>query len=109
MKESEFNQLVDTTLLAIEETIEEADTEIDYDTIGGILTLEFEDGSRIIINRQTSQFQLWLATKGGGFHFNWLNNHWVDEKNNVDFFICLTEHVSQQAGYPIKFNIDLEK
>ena len=53
MDESEFNQRVDDILEQIEDAIEATGADIDYETAGGILTLSFEDDSKIIINRQT--------------------------------------------------------
>jgi len=51
--ETEFNQTVDAIFARIEDALDARDTDIDYETSAGILTLEFEDGSKIIINRQT--------------------------------------------------------
>lgn len=52
MTESEFNQQVDDTLIAIEEALDELDLDIDYETSGGILTITLENGTKVIINRQ---------------------------------------------------------
>ncbi|WP_346927857.1 frataxin domain-containing protein [uncultured Arthrobacter sp.] len=38
--------------------------EIDYENAAGILTLEFEDGSKIIINRQGPTQEIWVAANG---------------------------------------------
>ena len=51
MNETEFNALAEQTMLAIEEAIEDSSGDIDYDTISDILTLEFANGSKIIINK----------------------------------------------------------
>ena len=72
MTESEFSQRIDETLIAIEEAIDAAGADIDYESAAGILTLTIEaNGSQIIINRQTPVRQLWLATRTGGYHFDW--------------------------------------
>ena len=52
MTETEFNQEVDATLMKIEAALDAQDADFDYETGAGILTLEFEDGSKIIVNRQ---------------------------------------------------------
>ena len=49
MNESEFDRLADEAIAAIEEAIDDSGADIDYDTAGGILTLEFGDGSQIIV------------------------------------------------------------
>ncbi len=52
MNETEFHQLVDSQLERIEAAIDEAGADIDYETSGNVMPLEFDDGSQIIINRQ---------------------------------------------------------
>ncbi|CSA57239.1 frataxin-like protein [Vibrio cholerae] len=48
MNETEFHQLVDSQLERIEAAIDEAGADIDYETSGNVMTLEFDDGSQII-------------------------------------------------------------
>jgi CyaY protein len=55
------------TLEQLEEILDECDADIDYDTVSDILTIEFEDDSKIIINYQSANGQLWLAARSGGF------------------------------------------
>ena len=54
MNDTEFHQLADKLMLNIEEAIDayEGDADIDYETNGGVMTLTFENGSKIVINRQ---------------------------------------------------------
>lgn len=70
MNENQFNQNLDELMMAIEDAIEEAGLDIDYETAAGILTLTCENGSQIILSRQTPLLQLWVAAKSGGFHFD---------------------------------------
>ena len=55
MNDSEFHRLADTLWMTIEERPDdwEGDSDIDCEINGGILTLSFENGSKIIINRQS--------------------------------------------------------
>ena len=104
MTESEFNQKVDDILIQIEDAIDQSGADIDYDSAGGVLTLTFEDDSKIIINRQTPLKQIWLATRGGGFHFdyNTEKNQWQLENDTLEFFDALSQHSSAQAGTNIE-------
>ena len=103
MYESEFNDLAEDAMLAIEEAIDESGADIDYDSAGGILTLEFENGSQIIINKQTPLSQIWVAAKSGGFHFDYdaANERWCLEGSDRELMDCLSEYCSQQAGEPV--------
>jgi CyaY protein len=98
--ESVFNQLAEETLISIEEAIDECGVDIDYDTAGEILTLEFENGSQIIINKQTPLSQIWVAARSGGFHFNFdeSSKKWCLERHGDELFACLSRYCSEQAG-----------
>ena len=100
MNESDFNQLAEDTMLAIEEAIDNCGVDIDYDNAGGILTLEFDNGSRIIINKQTPLSQLWVAARSGGFHFDYdaTAKCWRLQGKNNELFLCLGRYCSEQAG-----------
>lgn len=101
MNESEFNQLAEQTLIAIEDAIESSGADIDYDTAGDILTLEFDNGSQIIINKQTPLSQIWVAARSGGFHFDYdaEKQRWcLDSDPDKELFAQLALYCSQQAG-----------
>lgn len=103
MNESEFHQRVDDMLLAIEEAIDESGADIDYENTAGILTLELENGSQIIINRQTPVKQLWLAVRSGGFHFDWSDElaGWVRDSDGAPFIEVLNQALGEQGGEPL--------
>jgi CyaY protein len=100
MNESDFNQLAEDTMLAIEEAIDDCGVDIDYDNSGGILTLEFDNGSRIIINKQTPLTQLWVAARSGGFHFDYDTGDecWRLQGKDDELYSCLSLYCSEQAG-----------
>ncbi len=78
MNESEFHRAVDAVLARIERAAE-ATEGIDCDLEAGILTLECPDGSRIIVNRQTPNREIWVAARSGGFHFAWKDGAWREK------------------------------
>ena len=106
MNESEFNDIVDDLLVEIEDAIEEVcdDTgvDIDYETTSGILTLEFTNGSQIIINRHAPLTQIWVASKQGGFHFDFdgESKQWLC--NGKELYAALSEYCTDQAGQTVK-------
>ncbi len=102
MTETEFNQQVETTFSKIEAALDVADTDIDYETAGGILSLEFEDGSKIIVNRQGFSQEIWVAAKSGGYHYRWDGAVWRNTRDGSELFESLSSYASQQAGVAIK-------
>ena len=107
MLESEFNQNIDETLYAIEEAIDDAGVDIDYDTISGILTLEFADQSKIIINRQSALSQLWLAAKSGGFHLDYVDGDWFCKTEDCSLIELLNRVCTEQAKQEINLIISV--
>jgi len=98
MTETEFNQQVDATFMKIEAALDASGADIDYETTAGILTLEFEDGSKIIINRQGATQEIWVAAKSGGFHYRRDGDTWRNTRDASELFAALSGFISQQAG-----------
>ena len=104
MNESDFNQLAEDTMAAIEEAVDDCGVDIDYDSAGGILTLEFGNGSQIIVNKQTPLSQLWVAARSGGFHFDYDagDQCWRLQGSGEELFSCLSRYCSEQAGEEVR-------
>ena len=103
MTESEFNKLADETLARIEQSLDDSDTDIDYEMNGGVLELSFENGSKIIVNRQTAAREIWVAAKSGGYHFLWRDGAWYDTRDGGELFEALGRYASEQAGEVVSF------
>ncbi|MBC8947605.1 MULTISPECIES: iron donor protein CyaY [Xenorhabdus] len=106
MKDSEFHQLADQLMLHLEEQLDnyDGDADIDYETNGGVMTLSFENGSKIIINRQEPFHQIWLATKNGGYHFDYRDSQWICDRSGNDFISMLAQAITEQSGEPFQFS-----
>jgi CyaY protein len=94
----EFNQKVDETLSAIEDALEACDVDLDWDFAGGILTIECDNGSQVIINRQEPTRQIWLAARAGGFHFDYDNTDGCWKQDELELFALLNQCLSEQTG-----------
>ena len=69
MNDTEFNQLADQVLNTIEEMIDDSGADMDYETHGNVMTLELDNRSQIIINKQEPMHEIWLASKSGWLPF----------------------------------------
>ena len=119
MSETMFKELVEDIIIQIEDAIEELDSDIDYESSDGILTIIMENKSQIIINRQTAALQLWLAAKSGGYHFDYAGKNvgnnvgnnieksdWQDDRSGEAFLDTLNRCLTEQSGE--KIELDLE-
>jgi CyaY protein len=102
MNESEFHRAVDEVLARIERAAE-ATEGIDADLEAGILTLGCPDGSRIIVNRQAPNLEIWVAARAGGFHYAWREGAWRDTRSGAELFASLAEIARAQAGESLQF------
>jgi CyaY protein len=98
MNESEFDKRATDTLLRIEQAIEESGADIDFEGAGGILTLEFANGSKIIINKQGAARQIWVAARSGGFHYGWVGGRWINDQSGAELMSELARLVREQSG-----------
>ena len=102
LNEAEFNQAASATLAHIEQALEAAD--LDFETpADGIIEVEFDDGSKIIINRHGVAREIWVAARSGGFHFKPQDGGWVDTKSGEQLYAKLTALVALQGGGPVHF------
>lgn len=101
MNDSQYNLIADDLLLAVEEAIEDCGVDIDYEGVSGLLTLTFQNGTKIIINKQAPLHQIWVATKFNGHHFEIKDDLWVDNRGAGEFWQFISEAVSKQANATI--------
>ena len=106
MTESEFLDLADATLNAIETALEDAcdasELDVECSRSGNVLEIEcISNGSKIIINSQAPMQEMWLAARSGGFHYKFDGQHWLNTRDGSEFYATLSEVVSSQAGVPV--------
>lgn len=107
MTDSEFHDLVNQQYLAIEDAIDALDSDdvdIDCQVNSGILSMTFENGSKIIINKQEPLHQIWVATRENGYHFDYKNDQWIDNREGHELLTLLSDACSKQAGAPVSLS-----
>jgi CyaY protein len=102
MSETQFLHTVEATLAQVETAIEAAQIAAECSQTALILTIEFDDGGKIIINAQTPMRQLWLASRGGAMHFTHDGRQWNDTRSGVEFFAALSQAVSAALGAAVE-------
>ena len=106
MNDSQYNLIAEDLLLAVEEAIEETGVDIDYEGVGGLLTLTFKKATKIIINKQAPLHEIWVATKFNGHHFHFENEEWVDKRGGDEFWQFLSHAVSVQADVEVTLSAE---
>jgi CyaY protein len=107
LTDAEYHRLTAELLGRIEATadrlLQDDDVDIDTQRTGGLLELTFPDRSKIVVNTQPPLHEVWLAARGGGFHYRLTDGAWRDTRDGSEFFDALSHHASAQAGRPVRF------
>jgi CyaY protein len=102
MEDKEFNALAELALTRIDTALEASGADADCElAAGGVLEIEFADGSKIIVNRHGVGREVWVAARAGGFHFRWDGEAWRDTRDGEELMAKLSALASQQAGESI--------
>lgn len=103
MQEHEFNARVDAILEALEIALDDVDSDLDYESSGGILTVEFEPGNVMVFSRQSGNDQLWVAARSGGYHFAYddASDQWSCTRSGREFRELVTSEMKLQGGIDI--------
>lgn len=103
--ESEFIAAADRTLAAIGGALDVAlaasDVDLDWSLNDGILEIECEDGSKVIVNRHVPNREIWVAARSGGFHFRPCDRIWRDTRSGEELGAALAALMRDQALLPV--------
>jgi CyaY protein len=106
LTDTQYDELTRAALASIEATVDrllQNDViDIDAQRTGGLLELRFPGGSTIVVNTQPPLQELWLAARGGGFHFKHVGGRWID-RDGQEFFAVLSRCASEQGGQALEF------
>lgn len=99
----EFSKAADAFMGEMFETLSDGfdPDELDPDLAMGVLSMEFADGRKCIMNRQTAAHQIWLASGASAWHFAQVDGDWVDTKGRGKLRDVLAEVLAERLGRPV--------
>ena len=101
MDPHEYLRRADACLEQVARWLEEFDPdEVDYATSDGVVTLEFPDRSRFVLNRQAGASQMWFAAGARAWHYDWDAGagRWVDDRDGHELYARITATVSEKTA-----------
>jgi CyaY protein len=103
MDEKEFDHKAAEALDKLESALQDASDELDVDLAGPVLTVEFPDGSRYVVNSQAASQQIWLSANMAAWHFGWHEStkSWRDTKTGAELFTELGQLVAEKLAQPV--------
>ena len=105
MDDKQFERLAFDELERIEEALGAVDG-IDVDLADGILTIEFEDGPKVVVNSHSAARQIWVAANLAAAHFSPdpKTGRWFDSKTGEDLWDRLRSILAERLGPSAKLS-----
>ncbi|HUJ24517.1 MAG TPA: iron donor protein CyaY [Myxococcales bacterium] len=101
----DFGARADATMKKLERAVGAIEG-VEADLAGDILTLEFEDGDKFVINSHSAAQQIWVAAALSAMHFGWheKTGSWRDTKSGAELFTEIGRLLSEKLGESVKVN-----
>ena len=101
MDRQQFLRLADDCLSGTARWLERFDPdEVDFSESDGVVAIEFPDGKRFILNRQTAADQMWFAADARAWHYDWDADAatWVDDRDGHELMSRVAKAISEKIG-----------
>ena len=76
------------------------DDSVEAELASDILTIEFSDGTRYVLNSHRAARQIWLSAERSAWHFDYVSSSksWVAAKTGDEMWTTLTQLLSAKLG-----------
>jgi CyaY protein len=102
MTEQEYQQRAAECLARVARWVDRVDDDaLDLSTTDGLVALEFEDGTKYVLNRQSGNHQMWFAAGTRAWHYDFDGERWVDDRDGHRLEHRIAEVVSAKLGHPV--------
>ncbi|HMI88973.1 MAG TPA: iron donor protein CyaY [Polyangiaceae bacterium] len=100
--EATFDDLADGALRCLDTALNDVDG-IEADLESGILTIEFPDGERFVINSHRAARQIWMAARASAWHFDVdaKVNRWTATKTGDELWECIQREIGKKLERPL--------
>ena len=102
MTEQDYYERASACLAEVARWVDRVDDDaLDVATQDGLVALEFDDGSKYVLNRQSGNHQMWFAAGARAWHYDWNGESWVDDRDGHRLRDRIVEVVSAKLGHPV--------
>ncbi len=106
MTEAEYEAVANPELVALVRALDALDgTDFEAELASDILTVEFEDGARYVLNSHRAARQIWMAAELNAWHFDWVaaQGRWIASKSGDELWSALEGVLSRKLKRPVRF------
>jgi CyaY protein len=105
LDETSYDERAFPELRALIDALDALDAEgLETELAGDILTLEFRDGAKYVINSHRAARQIWMAAERSAWHFDWIESsqRWVAAKTGDELWATLSRSLSKKLDQPVE-------
>ncbi|HEU5076798.1 MAG TPA: iron donor protein CyaY [Polyangiaceae bacterium] len=105
ISEAEYEALAAPELKLLLEALDALDSDgLEVELESDILTLEFSDDTRYVINSHRAARQIWMAAERAAWHFDWdpARGAWVASKTGDELWQTLSRTIGNKLGHPVE-------
>jgi CyaY protein len=104
LSESEYDSLAHPELQQLIASLDAVNSDdIEAELASDILTIEFSDGTRYVLNSHRAARQIWLSAERSAWHFDFspTKRAWIASKTSDELWATLTRLLSEKLGEPV--------
>lgn len=104
ISESEYEALATKELKALVQALDSLDeTAFEAELAADILSIEFTDRTKYVINSHRAARQIWMAAERSAWHFDWIaeQQQWVAHKTQDELWATLSRALGNKLGRPV--------
>lgn len=102
ISEKAYQQRAFPELGALVDALDGFPDELFAELAGDVLTVEFNDQTRYVINSHLAARQIWLAAERSAWHFDAApDGRWLDRKSGAELWAKVAELLSKKLGRPV--------
>ena len=103
MTEAEYEAVAYPELARLVRALDALESDaFEAELAGDLLTIEFRDGTRYVVNSHRAARQIWMAAERNAWHFDWLTEKsaWVAAKSGDELWTTLARMLEKKTGAP---------
>jgi len=104
LSEAEYEARAFPELRALLGALDKLDEPIEAELESDILTIEFGDGTRYIINSHRAARQIWMAADRSAWHFDWVDDRgaWIASKTADELWATIARVIGEKLGRAVE-------
>lgn len=104
ISEADFERAADKELIKLRQALDDSSIEAEVELEMGILSIEFPDGGKYIVNSHRAAKQIWMAAERSAWHFDvdLATGTWTAAKSGDELWSALETAISKKAGKTVK-------